>query len=285
MKAIDIAIKDLKHSFRSATGIVFMFAIPLMVTGLFYFMFGNIADNGGFSLPKTKVIIANLDEGGPKIQVSPKDIPGGKKAKTMGELVVNILQSKDMADLIEVAFAPDAATAQHAVDSQQAQVALIIPADFSKQFADLEGRAVIEFYQDPTLTIGPAIMRSILDRFMDGMSGVKIAANLFIDEAADSDLGKTGLVIQRYLDESLTLNEDPKSELMLVQAPASMQSKAQQSENLLLNIVGADHGRHDGVLRLLYRGLHSREHPARGGGAHPAAAVHDAHAAGDHPDR
>jgi ABC-2 type transport system permease protein len=238
MKAIDIAIKDLRRSFRSTFAIIFMFGVPLLVTGMFYLMFGNIAQNGGFNLPQTKVVIANLDKGGPKIQVNPKNIPGGKKARTMGDLVVNILQSEDMADLIEVSFATDALAARAAVDGQQAQVALIIPADFSKQFADLEGKAVIEFYQDPTLTIGPAIMRSILNRFMDGMSGVKIAANLFMDQAADSDLGKTGLVIQRYLDESLTLSDDPKSELMLVQAPVSMQSKTEQSENLLLNVVG-----------------------------------------------
>ncbi len=84
---------------------------------------------------------------------------------------------------------PDAASARAAVDRQAAQVALIIPADFSKQFADLNGKAVVEFYQDPTLTIGPSIIRSILNRFMDGMSGVKIAVNVFLDEADPKDAG------------------------------------------------------------------------------------------------
>ena len=78
MKALDIALKDMLRSFRSFFAIVFMFVVPLLVTGMFYFMFGNIAGNGGFSLPKTRVIIANLDEGGPKFQVNPKNIPGGR---------------------------------------------------------------------------------------------------------------------------------------------------------------------------------------------------------------
>jgi hypothetical protein len=90
----------------------------------------------------------------------------------MGDLIVSILQSEEMADLVEVSFAPDAASARTAVDKQQAQVALIIPADFSEQFADQDGRAVMEFYQDPTLTIGPAVLRTLLERFMAGMSGV-----------------------------------------------------------------------------------------------------------------
>ena len=239
MKALDIALKDLTRSFRSTFAVVFMFGIPLLVTGLFYFMFGNMAGNGGFDLPRTQVIVADLDAGGPRIQVNPRNIPGGKEAKTMGDLIVSILKSEDMADLIEVSFAPDAQSARSAVDSQKAQVALIIPPDFSKQFADLEGKAVIEFYQDPTLTIGPAIMRSILNRFMDGMAGVKITMNLFMDEAAQADLGQAGLVIDRYLDESLVLVEDPAVELLLVKPPATtVVDKAAEQENMLLNILG-----------------------------------------------
>ena len=55
----------------------------------------------------------------------------------MGDLIVSILESDDMADLIEVSFAPDPQAARASVDSQQAQVAIIIPPDFSEQFADV----------------------------------------------------------------------------------------------------------------------------------------------------
>jgi len=240
MKIIDIALKDLTRSFRSMFAVIFMFVIPLLVTGMFYLMFGNIADDGGFSLPKTKVIIANMDQGGPKFQVNPKNIPGGKKAETMGDLVVSILESDDMADLIEVSFALDPEAARAAVDSQQAQVALIIPPDFSEQFADIEeGQAVIDFYQDPTLTVGPAIMRSIMNRFLDGMSGVKIAINVFLDEADASQYALTGLVVEQYLDTSVALSDDLTGELLDVRAPSGAKpSDEEQSQNTLLQIVG-----------------------------------------------
>jgi len=240
MKALDIALKDLKRSFRSTFAVIFMFGVPLLVTGMFYFMFGNMAQNGGFDLPRTKVIIANMDAGGPKFQINPRNIPGGRKAETMGDLIVSILESDDMADLIEVTFAADDQAARTAVDNQQAQVAIIIPADFSGQFADMcEGKAVIEFYQDPTLTIGPAIMRSILNRFLDSMGGVSIALNVFMDEADPTQYGLTGQVVQGYLNTSLALSDDMEGELLEVRAPAGAQkSEAEESQNLLITIIG-----------------------------------------------
>ena len=240
MKAYDIALKDLVRSFRSVFAVIFMFAIPLLVTGMFYLMFGNIADNGNFDLPKTRVVIANLDQGGPKFQVNPKNIPGGREAETMGDLIVSILKSEEMEDLIEVSFASDAQSAREAVDSQSAQVALIIPGDFSKQFADVEeGKAEIEFYQDPTLTIGPAIMRSILNRFLDGMAGVKIAVTIFMDEAEAKDYALAGQVVQQYLEISLVQSEDLAEELIEVRSPSTDAATGDESSrNLLLGIVG-----------------------------------------------
>jgi len=239
MKAFDIALKDMTRSFRSAFAVVFMFGVPLLVTGMFYFMFGTIASDGEFTLPKTKVVIANLDAGGPKFQVNPKNIPGGKKADTMGDLIVSILQSEDMADLIEITLATSAQSARAAVDSQSSQVAIIIPTDFSHQFADVDGEAVIEFYQDPTLTIGPAIMRSILNRFMDGMAGVKIAVNVFLDEADTNESVLAGQVVQQYLNVSLAESDDPEDELLDVRIPSNgSKNEAAETQNLLLTIIG-----------------------------------------------
>jgi ABC-type Na+ efflux pump permease subunit len=240
MKALDIALKDLTRSFRSAFAVIFMFGVPLLVTGMFYFMFGNVAENGGFNLPKTKVIIANMDEGGPKFQINPKNIPGGRQADTMGELIVSILESDDLADLIDTSYASDPQAARASVDSQESQVAIIIPADFSEQFADVrEGKAVIEFYKDPTLTIGPAIMRSILNRFLDSMGGVKIAINVFMDEADPSQYALVGPVVEGYLDTSLALSEDLEGELLEVRVTSASATtpSEEESQNALLSII------------------------------------------------
>jgi ABC-type Na+ efflux pump permease subunit len=235
MRALDIALKDLTRSFRSAFAVVFMFGVPLLVTGMFYFMFGNIAGNGEFNLPKTRVIVANLDQGGPHFQISAKNSPDGKKVRTMGQLVVNILQSEDTADLLQTTLAPNAAAARAAVDRQAAQVAVIIPPDFSRHFADTDEQAVLEFYQDPTLTIGPKIIRAILNRFVDGLGGVKIAVNVFLDEAAPEDDMLAGQVVQHYMDQSLMQTTDLAQALLDIRTPTAA---PHHEENTLLSIIG-----------------------------------------------
>jgi ABC-2 type transport system permease protein len=235
MKAIDIALKDLTRSFRSSFAIVFMFVIPLLMTGMFYFMFGNRTD-GGLQLPRTTVIVANLDEGGPRFQVSEKSFPGGKKTRTLGEMVVNVLESDELADLVQVSTAPSAEIARAAVDGQRAQVAVIIPPDFSKTFADTNKQSTIEFYQDPTLTIGPEIIRSILNRFMDGMAGVKIALNVYLDEASPNDANLAGPVIQQYLDSSLVQTKDLAAALLDTRTSTAV--AAPKQDDLISQIVG-----------------------------------------------
>ena len=237
MKAIDIALKDMTRSFRSVFAVVFMFGIPLLVSGMFYLMFGRIADSGEFTLPKTKVIVANMDEGGPKFNVNTDNIPGGKDADTMGELIVGILESDDMADLIVVSHASSPAAARAAVDNQTQQVAIIIPADFSDQFADINEDAAIEFYQDPTLNIGPSVIRAILNRFTDGMSSVKIAVNVFMDEAKPEEQIYVGEVVQRYLKISLAEEDDLEGQVLDVRVPVK-EDAAAKSENLLIRIIG-----------------------------------------------
>ncbi len=232
MKSVDIALKGLTRSFRSASALFFMFVMPLLFTGLFYVMFGSLSSQEEYTLPRTKVVIANLDKGGPRFQFNPKNIPGRKKVHTMGELVVAVLQSEDFADLLEVTLAPDAATARLMVDTQKSQVAIIIPEDFSHQFADLYTQAVIQFYQDPTLTIGPSIVQSILHQFMDGLSGVRIAIDVTLDEV-ESQPAIAGQVVQYYLETSLAQSEDPASELLETSTPG----KSSEDINPLLKFI------------------------------------------------
>jgi ABC-2 type transport system permease protein len=240
MKVFDIAMKDMLRSFRSAFALVFMFGVPLLMAGMFYLMFGNIAEGGEFNLPRTQVIVANLDEGGPRFQVSTKNIPGGVKARTMGELIVSILQSEEMIELVEVSLTSSAASARAAVDGQAAQVAIVIPTDFSRQFADPDEQAIIEFYQDPTLTIGPGIIRAIINQFMDGMAGVNIAVDVFLDEAPPADQGLVGQVVWRYMDISLVQTEDLADALLDVKSSASIAAPDSKADDTLLQrIVGS----------------------------------------------
>jgi ABC-2 type transport system permease protein len=222
IKALDIAIKDLRHAFRSAIALVFMFGLPLMITGMFYLMFGSAARSGGFDLPRIHVVVANLDHDAPRLQAGSGSLPEGIEAHTLSELLVAVLQSKDLADLLEVSLVADAAAARQAVNNQQAQVAVIIPPDFSRQFSDVNLQANVEFYQDPTLTIGPSIVRAILNRFMDGISGVKIAVDQAMDQVDAKDYNLVGQVVQEYLATSRTQTRDAASEFLDIHAPSGV---------------------------------------------------------------
>ena len=157
MKIFDIALKDMTRSFRSAFALVFMFGVPLLMTGMFYLMFGSAANNDqGFNVPVTKVVVANLDQGGPSFEAAKAQFPGGSQAHSMGDMILATLQDKSFANLMEISLADSAEAARADVDNQKAGVALIIPADFSQRFSDLNGQATIELYKDPTLTIGPS---------------------------------------------------------------------------------------------------------------------------------
>jgi ABC-2 type transport system permease protein len=232
MKVVDIAIKDITHSFRSAFALIFMFFIPIAVTTLFYFMFGNITSGGGFSVPKTKVILVNLDKGGSQFQAGMANLPGGMRLDSLGDVVVTALQSPTFSSLLEVSTSPDAANARTAVDKQKAGVAIIIPEDFSAAFADLTRQAEIELYQDPTLTLGPAIVKSILDQFLDSISGAKIAVGVAMEQSPSADPTLMGKILQQYMAASSGQNQSPEA-LLDIHLPA----KAEESNSPLLGII------------------------------------------------
>jgi ABC-2 type transport system permease protein len=222
MKILDIALKDMTRSFRSYFALMFMFGVPLLMGGMFYLMFGSRGNSGnGFSVPATKVVVANLDAGGPGFDAVKAQFPVGN-ARSMGDVILTTLQGKGFENLMKVTSADSAEAARTAVDQQKAGVAIIIPADFSERFSDLAGTATIELYKDPTLSLGPAIVESILSQYMDGMSGAKIAVNVVMKQTGSSDPKIIGSVLQAYMAASPA--GDPSASLLDVRSPASVKA-------------------------------------------------------------
>lgn len=232
MKVFDIAIKDMTRSFRSAFALVFMFGVPLIMTGMFYLMFGKSSGgNQGFNVPVTKVVIANLDAGGQAFDAIKGQFPAGLQANSMGDIILATLQDKSFANLLEISLADSAESARAEVDNRQAGVALIIPANLSQQFSDLNSHATIELYKDPTLTIGPSIVQSILSQFMDNISGAKIAVDVYIKQTGSTNQAQIGQVVSQYT-ASIT-NGDPTSALLDIQ-PTTTTS---EPVNMLVTVV------------------------------------------------
>lgn len=168
-----------------------MFGIPLLVTGMFYLMFGNIANTDESTMAATKVVIVNLDE-------------GNDQTGQLGQSLVESLQNDELSSLMEVTVLGDAEAARRMVDVQQAGVALIIPADFSNSYADSSASAEIEFYNDPTLTVGPAIVASMINQFIDTYAGIKITVSEALKQAENGSIAYEQIepIIVQYLSAS-----------------------------------------------------------------------------------
>ncbi len=172
MKVLDIALKDLLRSFRSAFAVGMMFVAPLLMTGIIYFAFGGLlGSSGGFDVPTTSVQVVNLDQPA-----------AGYGDLAFGKMFVEFLQNEKLAKLLQVAIAPDGASAREAVQNRSAEVAVIIPANLTVAALRPEGRAVITLVHDPARTLGPRIVKGLISQFVDGFAGAKIAAQVVMDQ-------------------------------------------------------------------------------------------------------
>lgn len=220
MKSLTIALNDLRRSFRSTFALLFMFVIPLLVTGMFFVMFGNLKDNDTPTLTATKVALVNLDI-------------GNAQTGQLGQTLVDALQSEGLADLMEITLVKDASTAQEMVDARQAGVAIIIPKNFSDSFSDTAAKVEVEFIQDPTLTLGPQVVRSVLNQVLDGYAGIKITV------AESLKLAESGILpyeeISRIIDEYMSATDFSSGSTPLIEkrTPAALPEK-----NPMIALVG-----------------------------------------------
>lgn len=200
MKLFDMAWKDMRQSFRSLSAIMFMFVVPVLVTVMFWFLFGGGGEENVFTLPQTSVILVNLDEGQlPAGQNFDVDLPGSRpldlnQITSMGQLLQQILQGEAFAELLAVTLSNDAAAARTAVDNQETNAAVIIPPNFTDALMLPEETAVIELYHDPTLTLGPAILQSLIQQFADSFAFPKIGTGVALEQ-----LAATGVAIDEAL--------------------------------------------------------------------------------------
>jgi ABC-2 type transport system permease protein len=196
-KIIDIAIKDMTQAFRSKIAIVFMFVIPILMTAMFSMMFGGMdGEDEGFSLPITKVILVNQDLGSFGAAISADSSPD-----SIGALLADVLQSEDFGMIMDISILTDPDHARAAVDSQEAGLAVIIPEDMTAEYLEPKGVASLEIYQDPTLTIGPAIVKGVIQQILDGFSNSKITLAVALESMEVAGVTLTDEQIQLVLTE------------------------------------------------------------------------------------
>ncbi|MGB7537667.1 MAG: ABC transporter permease [Anaerolineales bacterium] len=167
----NVAWKDLVRSARSVFILVFALVLPLLTTGVFFAAFGGFSTGGEAnstaSIPR--VMVVNLD-------------PSGAAAKALED----VLAGDNLSGVLEAVRESDPASARSTVDAGEAAAAVIIPEGFSASLAsgDAGEAAAVEVYQDPTLTVGPVIVRTIVGQVLDGFAGGWVAVKASGDALA-----------------------------------------------------------------------------------------------------
>ncbi|MGD8466319.1 MAG: ABC transporter permease [Anaerolineae bacterium] len=230
MKAIDICLKDLRRNLTNAFFLVFGLGLPLLTSLLFYFAFGGLVSGGEeFDLPTVQVQVANLDQ--------------GVAGFSAGQLIVDTLRTA-IPDLLQVSGADDATSARAAVDHQQAAVAVIVPAGFSEAAFASDERATVELYQDPTLTLGPGIVKDIVSQMIDAFAGSRIAVTAARQQlrAAGADAGPAALqeIATQYAAWSSQLGgQEAVPALFEIQAPPTSDDDSAGGMSAMLGLIMA----------------------------------------------
>jgi ABC-2 type transport system permease protein len=110
-KLLVLALKEVRLAFRDVGALVTMLATPLGLTLAIGLAFGG----GGASLSDVPVLLLNQDDG------------------VFAEDVVSVLESDDVASLLDVERVTDEAVARQRVESDEVAALIVIPADFSAQ--------------------------------------------------------------------------------------------------------------------------------------------------------
>jgi len=234
MKLLDIALKDLVHSFRSLFAVGMMFVAPLVITGLIYMAFGGISTGRGkFDLPDLKVAVVNLD------------LPvAGQPA--LGKMVSEFLKDKAMPAWLIVSELPDEASSRAALEKQEIGAAVIIPPGFSKAVYDPQAKAEILVLQDPALSLGPSFIKTVLEMFIEGISGTRVAITVaqqgFTAAGLEFDPATLQNVVRQFSTWYTALQQNLKhadQPLLQIQSPANLaQNSDPMAQIIALIMVG-----------------------------------------------
>jgi ABC-type multidrug transport system permease subunit len=142
-----------------------MLAAPLALSALLGFAFGGSAN--GYSIAATKVAVVNLDAA-----------PAAGSQAAAGEAILGIMKSRPLRDVLRVTTKPTVAAARKAVDDGKDAVAVIVPVGLTKTLygTDPSAQAAVELYQNPTQTVGAAIVQSVVGRSLLTFNGARAAA-------------------------------------------------------------------------------------------------------------
>jgi ABC-2 type transport system permease protein len=234
VRALIIAWKDIRHTYRNIAGLAMMLVAPLLLAFVLGMAFGS-GDN--FSIAAVKTVVVDQDEG------------AGAGTPAAGATLTEVLTDTEMAGLLEVVQVESPEEAKALVESGEAAVAVIIPPGLTSALTGTGpggssgSTAGVQIYKDPTLTVGPAIVTAVVQSVTQSLNGARAAA------AASAQLGVSlGLIDTAELTDLATKTAEAYAGLAHTDAPITLQERAPQ-------VIGAEELKHPNVASQVLVGM------------------------------
>jgi linearmycin/streptolysin S transport system permease protein len=162
LKTFLIGLKDLRIIFRDRAALILMLLAPFLLTLGMGLVTGRFSGDNSSGVSDIPIVIVNLD----------KD--------SLGDALVDIFNSEDLADLVEATLNEDPEAARLLVDEDQVAAAIIIPTGFTQSVIPQNENAhpneenKIEFYANPSRPTGAGIIKAIVDGFMARLDEMRL---------------------------------------------------------------------------------------------------------------
>lgn len=170
-----IGFKDVRLAFRDPLALVLMLLAPFLLTLGLGFVTGSLS-GGSSGLENLPVLIVNQDAG------------------ELGEALVDVFQSDDLADLLEPTLLTDPVEARRQVDADETTAAVIIPAGYSDSIIPAAGQesagkpVQIELYVNPSRPTGAGIVQTIVEEFSGRVEIGRIGSEVVLNQLLTNGL-------------------------------------------------------------------------------------------------
>jgi ABC-2 type transport system permease protein len=171
-----IGLKDLKLVFRDRPALTFMLLAPfLLIIGL-GFISGAFGAGGSSGIEQIQVILVNQDHA------------------QLGDTLVDMFQSDDLAELVLPTLVADPETARAQIDADEAAAAVIVPAGFTESIIPENGQTPsseviqIEVYKNPTRPVSAGVIQSIVEEFISRVETGRVSGNVIVTQMLESGL-------------------------------------------------------------------------------------------------
>lgn len=171
-----IGWKDVILAFRDRAALILMLAAPFVLTLGLGFVTGRFSSSSNAGLSDVPIVLVNQD--------------GGQ----LGDQLVNVFQSNDLATLVAPTVMNDPAQAHQQVDEDKAAAAIIIPAGFTQSIFSSQGSAMtgevvrIVLYTNPTRPTSVGVIKTILEEFVSHVEVGRVGGQVIVTQLINNGL-------------------------------------------------------------------------------------------------